>query len=45
MRQSGISGVVYSAHGSEKNRNKDIILWVVTVLLVGLAIFWYMKPH
>jgi hypothetical protein len=29
----------------EKNRNKDIILWIVTVLLVGLAIFWYMKPH
>jgi hypothetical protein len=30
---------------AEKNRNKDVILWIVTVLLVGLAIFWYMKPH
>jgi hypothetical protein len=28
----------------EKNRNKDIVLWIVTVALVALAIFWYMKP-
>lgn len=28
----------------EKNRSKDIILWVITVALVALAIFWYKKP-
>lgn len=29
----------------EKNRAKDIVLWIVTVLLVALAIFWYQKPR
>jgi len=29
----------------EKNKSKDIVLWIVTVLLIGLAIFWYMKPR
>ena len=28
----------------EKNRSKDIVLWIITVALVALAIFWYMKP-
>jgi hypothetical protein len=28
----------------EKNRSKDIILWIITVALVALAIFWYKKP-
>ena len=28
----------------EKNRNKDIILWIITVALTALAIYWYMKP-
>ena len=27
----------------EKNRSKDIVLWIITVALVALAIFWYMK--
>jgi len=27
----------------EKNRSKDIVLWVITVVLIGLAIFWYKK--
>lgn len=26
----------------EKKRSKDIVLWIVTVLLVGLAIFLYL---
>ena len=33
------------AEPKEKNRAKDIVLWVVTVLLVALAIFWYQKPR
>ena len=31
------------AEEKEKNRSKDIVLWIVTVLLVALAIFWYKK--
>lgn len=29
----------------EKNRKKDIILWIITVVLVAVAIFWYQKPR
>jgi hypothetical protein len=29
----------------EKNRAKDVVLWIITVLLVGLAIYWYQKPR
>lgn len=25
----------------EKNRNKDIVLWIITVVLIAVAIFWY----
>lgn len=32
------------AEQKEKNRTKDIILWIITVALVALAIFWYQKP-
>lgn len=32
------------AEAKEKNRAKDIILWIITVALVALAIFWYQKP-
>jgi hypothetical protein len=27
----------------EKSRSKDIILWIITVLLIALAIFWYKR--
>lgn len=27
----------------EKNRSKDIVLWIITVALIGLAIFWYKR--
>ena len=27
----------------EKSRSKDIILWIITVALIALAIFWYRK--
>lgn len=27
----------------EKNRSKDIILWVITVLLIAVAIYWYRR--
>jgi hypothetical protein len=27
----------------EKNRSKDIVLWIITVALLALAIFWYKK--
>jgi hypothetical protein len=33
------------AEAKEKNRAKDIILWIITVALVALAIFWYRKPR
>ena len=32
------------AEEQEKKRAKDIILWIITVALVALAIFWYKKP-
>jgi hypothetical protein len=27
----------------EKNPKKDILLWIITVVLVALAYFWYKK--
>jgi hypothetical protein len=33
------------AEEKEKNRAKDIILWIITFLLVAVAIFWYRKPR
>jgi predicted nucleic acid-binding Zn ribbon protein len=27
----------------EKSRSKDIILWIITVALIALAIFWYKR--
>jgi hypothetical protein len=33
------------AEEKEKNRTKDIILWIITAALVALAIFWYQKPR
>jgi len=32
------------AEEKEKNRTKDVVLWIITVALVALAIFWYQKP-
>jgi hypothetical protein len=32
------------AEPKEKNRAKDIVLWIITIFLVALAIFWYQKP-
>jgi hypothetical protein len=29
--------------GKEKNPRKDILLWIITVALVALAIFWYKR--
>jgi hypothetical protein len=31
------------AEEKQKNRSKDIILWIITVALVALAFFWYKK--
>ena len=31
------------AEEKEKNRSKDIILWIITVALVALSIFLYKK--
>jgi hypothetical protein len=28
---------------TEKNPSKDIVLWIITVVLVALAIFWYKR--
>ncbi len=33
------------AEEKEKNRAKDIILWIITAALVALAYFWYQKPR
>ncbi|HXJ91128.1 MAG TPA: hypothetical protein VMS18_30250 [Candidatus Binatia bacterium] len=33
------------AEEKEKNRAKDIVLWIITVALVALAIYWYQKPR
>jgi hypothetical protein len=27
----------------EKSRSKDIILWIVTVVLIAVAIYWYKR--
>jgi hypothetical protein len=27
-----------------KNPKKDIMLWIVTVVLLALAYFWYKRP-
>ena len=27
----------------EKNRSKDIMLWIITVVLVAIAFFWYKR--
>jgi hypothetical protein len=37
-------GVLLSM-AEEKKGSKDVILWIITVALVALAIFWYMKPR
>lgn len=29
----------------EKNKSKDIVLWIITVILIAVAIFWYHKPR
>jgi hypothetical protein len=28
---------------TEKNPQKDILLWIITVVLVALAIYWYKR--
>jgi hypothetical protein len=28
---------------TEKNPKKDIMLWIITVVLIALAIFWYKR--
>jgi hypothetical protein len=32
-----------SLMADEKNRSKDIVLWIITVVLVALAIYWYKR--
>lgn len=34
---------VLPSMAEEKNRSKDIILWVITVLLIAVAIYWYRR--
>jgi hypothetical protein len=31
------------AEDKNKNPNKDVVLWIITVLLTAVAIFWYFK--
>ncbi len=35
---------VLPAMADQKNPKKDILLWIITVVLVAIAIFWYKKP-
>jgi hypothetical protein len=34
---------VLSGMAEEKNPKKDILLWIIAVVLVAVAIFWYKK--
>jgi hypothetical protein len=34
---------VLSLMAEEKNKSKDIVLWIITVILIAVAIFWYKK--
>lgn len=36
-------GVLSSMADKEKNTTKDVVLWIITVILVAVAIFWYKK--
>jgi hypothetical protein len=27
----------------EKSRSKDIVLWIITVVLIAVAIYWYKR--
>jgi len=29
----------------EKNRAKDVVLWIITFVLVAISIYWYQKPR
>lgn len=40
---AGVRCGVLLGMAEEKNRSKDIVLWIITVALVALAIFWYRK--
>ena len=31
------------AEEKNKNPNKDVVLWIITVVLTAVAIFWYFK--
>jgi hypothetical protein len=33
------------ANEKKSSASKDIVLWIITVALVALSIFWYMKPR
>ena len=35
--------VVLPFMAEEKSSSKDIILWIITVALIALAIFWYKR--
>jgi hypothetical protein len=40
-----VGDVTFKPMAEEKNRSKDIVLWIITVVLVALAIYWYQKPR
>lgn len=31
------------AEPTEKNKSKDIVLWIITVVLIAVAIYWYKR--
>jgi hypothetical protein len=35
--------VVLPSMAEEKSRSKDIVLWIITVVLIALAIYWYKR--
>ena len=35
--------VVLPCMAEEKSRSKDIVLWIITVVLIALAIYWYKR--
>jgi hypothetical protein len=35
--------VVLPSMVEEKSRSKDVILWIITVVLIAFAIYWYKR--
>jgi hypothetical protein len=41
--EAGIQVCCTSLMAEEKSKSKDIVLWIITVVLIALAIYWYKR--